>query len=179
MIMHGSNKVWLLAAPFLLLSCSQETEPQQPTFHQSANAVQAEGIPSSGDAPAPVLAEAVIEVVKTPTCGCCGAWIDHVRAAGFEVRVSDVEDVTPTARRLGVPDDLRSCHTSSIAGYAIEGHVPAADIRRLLQERPKAAGIAVPGMPMGSPGMEQGGMRDAFATMLFQADGASRIFVQH
>ena len=91
-------------------------------------------------------AATVVEVVKSPYCGCCSQWVEHLRAAGFEVRVTDIEDVTPTARRLGVPDDLRSCHTASVGGYAVEGHVPAADIRRLLAERPDAAGIAVPGM---------------------------------
>ena len=124
-------------------------------------------------------AATVVEVVKSPYCGCCTQWVEHLRAAGFEVRVTDIEDVTPTARRLGVPDDLRSCHTASAGGYAIEGHVPAADIRRLLAERPDAAGIAVPGMPIGSPGMEQGERRQRYATILFGRDGSRRLFVQH
>jgi hypothetical protein len=121
----------------------------------------------------------VIEVVKSPYCGCCSHWVDYLRAEGFEVRVTETEDVTPTARRLGVPDALRSCHTASIGGYAIEGHVPAADIRRLLAERPEAAGIAVPGMPMGSPGMDQSGVRQPYATILFTRDGRRRVFAQH
>ena len=121
-----------------------------------------------------------IEVTKTPTCGCCGLWVDHLRAAGFEVRVTDVADLTPVARRLGVPDDLRSCHTGAVAGYALEGHVPAADIRRLLAERPaEAAGLAVPGMPMGSPGMDQSGHREPYATLLFTRDGRRRVFATH
>ena len=124
-------------------------------------------------------AATVVEVVKSPYCGCCTQWVEHLRAAGFEVRVTDIEDVTPTARRLGVPDDLRSCHTASAGGYAIEGHVPAADIRRLLAERPDAAGIAVPGMPIGSPGMEQGERRQRYATILFGRDGSRRLFAQH
>jgi hypothetical protein len=128
---------------------------------------------------AQLAAAQVIEVAKSPTCGCCTAWVDHLRAAGFEVRVTDVADLTPTARRLGVPDHLRSCHTASIAGYAIEGHVPAADIRRLLAERPDAAGLAVPGMPMGSPGMEHGGMREPYATILFTRGGRQSVFAQH
>ena len=86
-------------------------------------------------------AAAVINVVKTAACGCCGKWVEHMKKAGHDVRVTNVEDVTPTARKLGVPDDLRSCHTSTVGGYAIEGHVPAADIARLLREKPKAAGI--------------------------------------
>ena len=120
-----------------------------------------------------------IEVVKSPYCGCCTQWVDYLRREGFEVRVTDVEDVTPTARRLGVPDDLRSCHTASVEGYAIEGHVPAADIRRLLAERPAAAGLAVPGMPIGSPGMEQGDVRQPYATILFSRDGRRRPFARH
>ena len=124
-------------------------------------------------------AATVVEVVKSPYCGCCTQWVEHLRTAGFEVRVVDIEDVTPTARRLGVPDDLRSCHTASVGGYAIEGHVPAADIRRLLAERPDAAGIAVPGMPIGSPGMEQGERRQRYATILFGRDGSRRLFAQH
>ena len=124
-------------------------------------------------------AAATIEVVKSPYCGCCTHWVDSLRRAGFEVRVVEAEDVTPTARRLGVPDALRSCHTASIEGYAIEGHVPVEDIRRLLAERPAAAGIAVPGMPVGSPGMEQGDRRQAYATILFTRDGRQQVFARH
>jgi hypothetical protein len=128
---------------------------------------------------AQLAAAQVVEVTKTATCGCCAAWVDHLRAAGFEVRVTDVADVTPTARRLGVPDHLRACHTASVGGYAIEGHVPAADIRRLLAERPAAAGLAVPGMPMGSPGMDHGAMREPYATILFTRDGRQSVFAPH
>ncbi len=124
-------------------------------------------------------AATVIEVVKSPYCGCCTHWVDYLRAEGFEVRVVETVDVTPTARRLGVPDQLRSCHTASIEGYAIEGHVPAADIRRLLAERPDAAGLAVPGMPAGSPGMEQGDRRQPYATILFTRDGRRTVFARH
>ncbi|WP_114953319.1 DUF411 domain-containing protein [Sphingosinicella terrae] len=122
---------------------------------------------------------ATIEVVKSPYCGCCTHWIDYLRHEGFEVNVVEAEDVSPTARRLGVPDDLRSCHTASIEGYAIEGHVPAADIRRLIEQRPQAAGIAVAGMPVGSPGMEQGDRRDPYQTILFHRDGRRTVFAQH
>lgn len=124
-------------------------------------------------------AAATIEVVKSPYCGCCTLWVDYLRRAGFEVRVVEAEDVTPTARRLGVPEDLRSCHTATIEGYAIEGHVPAEDIRRLLAERPAAAGLAVPGMPIGSPGMEQGDRRQPYATILFTREGGRSEFARH
>jgi hypothetical protein len=121
----------------------------------------------------------LVTVVKSPTCGCCDAWVAHLRRAGFQVRVTNAAEVTPTARRLGVPDDLRSCHTASVGGYAIEGHVPAADIRRLLSQRPAAAGLAVPGMPTGSPGMEHGNHREPYRTILFTRAGQRRVFATH
>ncbi len=124
-------------------------------------------------------AATMIEVVKSPHCGCCTHWIEYLRHEGFEVKVVDREDVSPFARQLGVPDDLRSCHTAVVEGYAVEGHVPAADIRRLLAERPDVAGIAVPGMPIGSPGMEQGGMRQRYQTLSFTRAGERRLFAQH
>ncbi len=121
----------------------------------------------------------VVHVVKTATCGCCNEWVVHLRRAGFRVTVANVPDVTPYARRLGVPDHLRSCHTASVGGYAVEGHVPAADISRLLRERPAAAGIAVPGMPMGSPGMEHGSHRQRYNTVLFTRAGRQTVFARH
>lgn len=122
---------------------------------------------------------AVIEVYKTPTCGCCSAWVEHLRKNGFTVRVTDMDDVTPVARKLGVPDDLRSCHTARAGRYFVEGHVPASDVRKLLKEQPSAAGIAVPGMPSGSPGMEQGGIKDSFASLIVDKQGKAKLFVRH
>ena len=122
---------------------------------------------------------AVINVIKTASCGCCGKWVDHLRKAGHDVRVTNVEDVGPTARRLGVPDDLRSCHSATVGKYALEGHVPAADIARLLREKPAASGLAVPGMVAGSPGMEMGGQRPPYQTILFTRDGKRKVFAQH
>ena len=114
-----------------------------------------------------------VHVYKTPTCGCCGKWVEHMRANGFKVEVTEVQDTAEIRRKYGVPEELRSCHTAVVDGYALEGHVPAADVKKLLQSRPKAKGIAVPGMPMGSPGMEvEGGKRQAFQVMLFNANGA-------
>ena len=124
-------------------------------------------------------AAATIEVVKSPYCGCCSQWVEHLRAHGFTVRVSETEDLDTVARGRGVPDALRSCHTASVEGYIIEGHVPAADIDRLLRERPRATGLAVPGMPIGSPGMEQGDRRQPYATILFHRDGRRELFAQH
>jgi hypothetical protein len=113
-----------------------------------------------------------IEVWKSPDCSCCGAWVDHLKAAGFDVKVNNVADIDAARQRNGVPQALGACHTARIGGYAIEGHVPAADIRRLLKERPNAAGLAVPGMPLGSPGMESpDGRAHAFDVLLFRSDG--------
>ena len=124
-------------------------------------------------------AAAVINVVKSPSCGCCSKWVDHLRQAGHEVHVTDTDDVSSTAKRLGVPDDLRSCHSASVGKYALEGHVPAADIARLLKEKPIAAGLAVPGMVAGSPGMEVSGQHPPYQTILFNRDGKRKVFARH
>ena len=128
---------------------------------------------------APAAAQAqTLEVYKSPYCGCCAAWVDHMRAAGFEVSVSEREDLSPVKERLGVPVALRSCHTAVIDGYVIEGHVPADQVKRLLAERPAIVGLAVPGMPIGSPGMEYGDMKDPYAVILFSPTGRS-VFSKH
>jgi len=111
-------------------------------------------------------------VTKDPNCGCCGAWIDHVRAAGFTVEVVESPEVNRLKARLGVPQALASCHTAEIGGYVIEGHVPASSIKRLLAEKPQARGLAVAGMPVGSPGMEVEGVEpDSFEVTLFSPSG--------
>lgn len=122
---------------------------------------------------------ATLTIYKSPFCGCCGAWVAHIEKSGFKTAVHEMEDVTPMAKKLGVPDALRSCHTAEIDGYFIEGHVPAPDIRKLLSERPKARGLAVPGMPTGSPGMEQGDRKEAYDALLVGLDGRARVFVRH
>ena len=122
---------------------------------------------------------ATLDVVKTPTCGCCSVWVERMKAAGFAVKVRDVADTSPVAKAAGVPDRMRSCHTARIGGYVIEGHVPAADIRRLLAQKPKAVGLSIPGMVAGSPGMEMGGRVDRYQVMLIQADGKHRVWATH
>ena len=117
----------------------------------------------------------VIEVYKSASCGCCHLWVDHLRAAGFTVKATDVPDPASYRAKYGVPDEFGSCHTGVVAGYALEGHVPAAEVKRLLKERPKARGLAVPGMPMGSPGME-GSSKDPYDVLLIQADGRTRVY---
>ena len=124
---------------------------------------------------APVMAQdaPTIDVLKSPTCGCCSAWVDHLRQAGFDVVAQDVDqDVLYAAKdRLGITGDLASCHTARVGDYFLEGHVPAVDITRLLAEMPKARGLAVPGMPMSSPGMGGPGAGDTFETLLVAMDG--------
>jgi len=118
-----------------------------------------------------------VVVYKSPTCGCCTGWVDHMRANGFRIESHDIDDVAPIKRKLGVADKFASCHTATVGGYAIEGHVPAADIRRLLTERPKAVGLAAPGMPVGSPGMP--GNPQPYDVLLLTADGGSRLWKRH
>jgi hypothetical protein len=119
-----------------------------------------------------------VEVWKDPNCGCCHLWVEHLQTHGFKVNVRDVGN-TAARQRLGMPEKLGSCHTATVGGYVIEGHVPAADIRRLLKERPVALGLSVPGMPIGSPGMdgpEYKGRKDAFDVLLVQKDGSAKSF---
>ena len=122
---------------------------------------------------------AVVHVYKTSSCGCCAEWVEHLRSHGFDVLVKDVENVTPIAEQLGVPSELRACHTALVGGYFVEGHVPSADIRKLLEEKPKAAGIAVPGMPAGSPGMDRASGGEPYETLLVDRRSGVRLFVSH
>jgi hypothetical protein len=124
-----------------------------------------------------VASDGRLVVYKSPTCGCCGAWVDHVRDAGFEVEVHDVMNVHPIKEQHGLPNHLGSCHTTLVDGYVVEGHVPADVIRRLLAERPQIAGIAVPGMPIGSPGMEvPTGRKDPYDVIAFTREGSISVF---
>ncbi|GAV33991.1 hypothetical protein ROTAS13_01651 [Roseomonas sp. TAS13] len=118
-----------------------------------------------------------IEVWKDENCGCCGAWVEHMRAAGFEATVHDVADLQAIKAANGVPASLQSCHTARVGGYVVEGHVPAADVRRLLAERPRARGLAVPGMPPSSPGMDIPGT--PYEVVLFGTSGNDRVWARH
>ena len=118
-----------------------------------------------------------VTVYLGPGCDCCRRWVDHMRASGFRVEAQQRDDLASLKRRLGVPDELASCHTAVVDGYLVEGHVPAADVKRLLAERPRGAkGLAVPGMVQGSPGME-GARREPYSTLVFDAFG-SRVFAR-
>lgn len=122
---------------------------------------------------------ATLDVVKSPTCGCCTQWVERMKAAGFAVNVRNVPDTSPIAKAAGVPDTMRSCHTTKVGGYVIEGHVPAADIKRLLAQKPRAVGLSVPGMVAGSPGMEVPGRSDRYQVMLIQKDGKHKVWATH
>jgi hypothetical protein len=118
-----------------------------------------------------------LEVWKDPSCGCCEGWVKHMRAAGFEATVYDVADLQAVKAANGVPDTLQSCHTATVGGYVLEGHVPAADVRRLLAERPRAKGLAAPGMPPSSPGMDIPGT--PYEVVLFGGGGGDRVWARH
>ena len=122
----------------------------------------------------------VVEVYKTPTCGCCGTWVEHLRADGFTVRVTDMPDLSRIKSSNRIPPSLQSCHTAKVGSYVVEGHVPAQDIRKVLATRPAIAGVAVAGMPIGSPGMEVAGVRpQPYDVMAFDAQGKTSVFASH
>ena len=116
-----------------------------------------------------------ITVYKSPSCGCCAKWVDHLEENGFEVKAIDTPDVNVTKAQYGVPGELASCHTALVDGYVVEGHVPADVIKKMLEEKPEIVGLAVPGMPMGSPGME-GSRVDKYDIVAFQKDGTHSVF---
>ena len=121
-----------------------------------------------------------ITVFKSRSCMCCAEWVDHLKAAGFAVVVHDEEEMDMVKDNLGVPSGVRSCHTAQVGKYLVEGHVPAEDIRRLLKEKPAAAGLAVPGMPASAPGMDRPGQpHQPYEVLAFQRDGATEVFAKH
>ncbi|MEM9088694.1 MAG: DUF411 domain-containing protein [Cyanobacteria bacterium P01_F01_bin.53] len=120
-----------------------------------------------------------LTVYRSPTCGCCGAWVEHMEAHGFRPQVRMSDDMDAIKQHYGIPEVLASCHTAVMDGYLVEGHVPADDLQRLLLERPDVAGLSVPGMPMGSPGMEQGDARDPYTVYTFTQGGDIAAFAKH
>lgn len=123
-------------------------------------------------------AQPVIDVYKTATCGCCKGWVKHLEANGFTVKAHDVDNPSDYREKFGIPAQYGSCHTGRVNGYAIEGHVPAGDIKRLLAEKPKARGLAVPAMPMGSPGME-GPRKDPYDVLLVKDGGKTAVYKRY
>lgn len=123
----------------------------------------------------------VVNVAKSPTCGCCSAWVDHMRANGFSVKTKNMGmgQLVAFKRQHGIAPQHASCHTARVGGYTIEGHVPAALVLRLLKEKPDAVGLAVPGMPIGSPGMEAGSEREAYEVLLIKKDGSTSVYASY
>jgi hypothetical protein len=119
-----------------------------------------------------------ITVYKTPTCGCCKQWVKHLEANGFAVKVHDMDSLEEIKRSMGVPGELQSCHTGIVNKYVVEGHVPADLIQKMLKEKPAIVGLAVPGMPSGSPGMEQGGPKDRYDVIAFERGGKTHVYAR-
>lgn len=164
----------LLTTVLLGTACARASE-EAVSSPATATAAASSAVAATID---PELPLAIVH--KTASCGCCGVWADHLKAAGFPVEIRDTDDMHPVKQRLGVPVGKASCHTAEIGGYVVEGHIPASDIKRLLKERPTARGLALPGMPAGSPGMEMpDGYVQPYTVELVLADGSTEPFAQH
>lgn len=180
----------LLTIPPAISACSPDAQAPKPvpehdaqTPERSANQRHLAGAPGVNQSPAPGTpthpAHRLL-VHKHPSCGCCVLWVDHMRAAGFAVDLRDHDDMGPVKQRVGVPPAKGSCHTAEVDGYFVEGHVPAADVARLLAERPDARGLTVPGMPAGSPGMElPDGTVHPYVVELVHRDGTTSVWSRH
>lgn len=143
------------------------------TLLLTAAALLGAALPAAAETAGPT-----VTVYKRVTCDCCNKWVEHLKANGFRVRAVDVPDLEPYKQRYGVSQKLASCHTAVVEGYVIEGHVPADSIKRLLAQRPKVRGLSVPGMPIGSPGMEQNNIKDPYDVLAFDEKGGIRVFEQ-
>ena len=153
-----------LLLAFLVTACGDDGPPEPQATETTAPASEEMKTAST---------DPVLEVYKSPTCGCCGAWVDHMKENGYDVVVHEQQNLQSIKEKAGILPGQGSCHTAFIDGYAIEGHVPAADVDRLLAERPDARGLTVPGMPVGSPGMEMGDRVDAYDVLLFDESGTA------
>jgi hypothetical protein len=150
------------------------------TFVAAAFAVAGLGVATYAQIK-PVSSRPSAVVYKTATCGCCSLWVDHLKANGFQVETKDVSatEVRAVSKAAGLKEEGTSCHTAKIGDYVVEGHVPASDIQKMLKEKPAIAGIAAPGMPMGSPGMEQGGAKEPYDVVAFTKDGKTSVYAKH
>ena len=150
------------------------------TFAASTIAVLALGLGVAAQQKAVTPAATKVTVYKTSSCGCCSLWVDHMKSNGFDVQAMDVSaaDVRSVSKAAGLKDEDTSCHTAKIGAYVVEGHVPADDIKRMLKEKPAIAGLSAPGMPQGSPGMEQG-VKEPYDVIAFKKDGTSTVFAKH
>ncbi len=162
-----------LALVLALAACAPDTPPDAEAADlgepiEAADLVQPVALVGP-DAP-------TVTVFKSPTCGCCSMWVEHLEASGFTVDARDRDDMTAVKDSLGLPSDLASCHTGVVDGYVIEGHVPAQHIAQLLDERPDVLGLSVPGMPIGSPGMERGDRVDPYDVLVVDSNGEAAVF---
>ncbi|MCG8391948.1 MAG: DUF411 domain-containing protein [Pseudomonadales bacterium] len=160
------KKILFLFSALFIAACG-DNEPAQPQTTEPDRAEQQTAV-----------TDKVLEVYKSPTCGCCGAWVEHMQANGYTVKVHEQQNLQPIKEKAGLLPGTGSCHTAFIDGYVIEGHVPASDVERLLAERPEGKGLTVPGMPVGSPGMEMGDRKDAYDVLLFDENG-TEVFSHH
>ena len=177
-----------LALASLLIACAAPSADRVPPGTASgaqvsaaaSESVQARTVAATDTVrpDASATARPAVTVYKSPSCGCCTKWVEHLQAHGYTVITRDTDDMTTVKDANGVPDRLQSCHTALVGGYVIEGHVPAATIDRLLRERPRIAGLAVPGMPAGSPGMEVG-VTEAYDVIAYDAGGTTRVYESH
>ena len=163
----------LLLALAAVSACRVDDSSAAPPEPSEAEATAAVTLPASAVAPADA---PTVTVYKSPTCGCCAMWVEHMEAAGFDVVTVDRTDMGAVKDSLGVPSHLSSCHTGVVGDYVVEGHVPAEHVARLLDEAPEASGLAVPGMPIGSPGMEMGDRRDPYDVVVFDEGGDGAVF---
>lgn len=171
MSMRIATTMLLMGAVISLAACAK----------QAPAPVTVADVTTEADAtPTPAPALPLVVVHKSPSCGCCNLWVDHMRHAGFPVEVRDEDNVNPVKERLGVPYGKGSCHTAEVGGYFIEGHVPAADVKRLLAEKTDAKGLVLPGMPLGSPGMEMpDGYSEPYTVEMVRRDGTTTAFATH
>ncbi len=158
-----------LLLAFLVTACGDDGPPEPQATETTAPASEEMKTAST---------DPVLEVYKSPTCGCCGAWVDHMKENGYDVVVHEQQNLQSIKEKAGILPGQGSCHTAFIGDYVIEGHVPASDVDRLLAERPDAKGLTVPGMPVGSPGMEMGDRVDAYDVLLFDENG-TEVFSHH
>ncbi len=147
--------------------------------HLSRTLLATAAIVGAAGLPQAFAAGEAVTMYKDPNCGCCGKWAEHMRANGFDVKEVPTAKMLEVKRDAGVPQALGSCHTAKVGGYIVEGHVPAADVRRLLSEKPKVVGIAAPGMPQGSPGMEGPYPADRYDVLSFDREGGTAVFASH
>lgn len=172
----------LVSAAFLALVTVACTRAPDSSERRSAATTVAPAMTPSATLSPEVARKALplMIVHKSPTCSCCGLWVEHMRAAGFEVEVSNSENLESIKQRVGVPAGKASCHTAEVGGYFVEGHVPAEDVKRLLAAKPDAKGLVLPGMPAGSPGMEMpDGSHQPYTVELVRGDGRIEEFAKH